>query len=211
MYIPRRYAENDPETLHAIIRENGFGLLISTGEDGPIANHLPMLLEVDDDGAAVLCGHMAKANPHLEILAGYPSALAVFSGPHAYVSPSWYEKSPEVPTWNYVTVHAYGNVSLVDDPAGLAPMVADLVHQYEDSRETPWRMEDLPEDFVARQMRGITGFRMKIKRLEGKLKLSQNRVAAETARVADALAKGSPADQATAHAMQRYGVVGGAT
>ena len=206
MYIPPRFA--DPETLHGIMREYGFALLISTGHDEPFATHLPLALEIDGDGEAMLCGHMAKANQHLDILAGNPNALAVFWGPHAYVSPSWYETTPAVPTWNYVAVHAYGIVSLVDDPAETEPMLTDLVHQDEDGRETPWRMEDLPADYRAGQLKGIVGFRMKINRLEGKLKLSQNRPAVDAMRVAEALANGSSAgDHATAQAMRRYGVV----
>lgn len=208
MYIARHFMEDDPETLHEIMRENGFALLVSSGGDEPMATHLPLTL--DTDGAVTLCGHMAKANHHLEILARNSNAMAVFWGPHAYVSPSWYETGPAVPTWNYVAVHAYGNVSLVDDPAELEAMVSDMVHEYEDERETPWRMEDLPEDFRARQLNGIVGFRMKIDRLEGKLKLSQNRPAADGARVANALMKSpSAGDHAAAHAMQRYGAVVG--
>lgn len=208
MYIPPLHKEDDPEILHGIMRENGFGLLISSGEDGPTATHVPMMLETGGDGEAALTGHMARANQHLETLANDPKALAVFSGPHAYVSPSWYEASPAVPTWNYVAVHAYGNVSLVEDPAALEPMLTDLVHEYEDPRKTAWRMEDLPEEYRARRMKGIVGFRMAITRLDGKLKLSQNQSAGDAARVANALAEGSPADQATAHAMRRYGVAG---
>ncbi len=210
MYIPPLHKEDDPTILYGIMRENGFALLISNDENGPTATHLPMMLETDDDGGASLTGHMAREHRHLDILAKAPNALAVFSGPHAYVSPSWYETSLAVPTWNYVAVHAYGNVSLIEAPAEQVPMMAELVHQYEDGRGTSWRMEDLPDDFMAQKLKGIVGFRMQITRLEGKLKLSQNQSPADAARVADALANGSPADQATAHAMRIYGVAGGA-
>jgi transcriptional regulator len=209
MYIPRSFAEDDPETLYQIMREDGFALLISTGDDGPVVTHLPLMLELADDGGAVLCGHMARANPHLDLLADKPDALAVFSGPHGYVSPSWYGTAPAVPTWNYAAVHAQGRISLIDDPAVLAPMLDDLVGLYEDHRETPWRMADLPAEYRARQIAAIVGFRMPITRLEGKLKLSQNRPAADAALVADALAREpSPDARRTADAMRRYGVVG---
>ena len=209
MYIPPLHKEDDPAILHEIMRENGFAILMTAGDVEPIATHLPMTLEIDTQGQAFLCGHMARANQHLDLLARNSGALAVFSGPHAYVSPSWYETSPAVPTWNYVAVHAYGNVSLIEEPAELEAMMADMVGQYEGGSEATWRMEDLPDDFMARKLKGIVGLRMKIARLEGKLKLSQNQTAADAARVAEALAAGSPADQATAHAMRRYGVAGG--
>lgn len=206
MYIPRSFQEDDPDTLYDIMRENGFALLISTGGEEPIASHLPITLDIAPDGAASLNGHMAKANQHLDILAENSNALAVFSGPHAYVSPSWYAEPASVPTWSYVAVHAYGNVSLIDDPAELADILADMVHQYEDGRKPPWRMEDLTDDYVARRLRGITGFRLKIERLEGKLKLSQNHPA-EAERVEAALrVSSSPGDNATADAMRRYGI-----
>lgn len=211
MYTPPAFAETDRETLHALMRENSFAVLMSTTADGPIVTHLPLVLEAEGAGEAgngVLWGHMARANPHWRAMAERSGALAVFSGPHAYISPSWYETQPSVPTWNYVAVHAHGRVEIIEDPPALDRLVGKMTEIYEAGNAAPWRFDDQPEDFRRRQLKGIVGFRLPIDRLEGKLKLSQNRPPADADRVVAALERRDDAEsRATAAAMRRFGVV----
>lgn len=209
MYTPPDFAEDDPRILHDLMRENPFALLTSNTPDGLVATHLPVVLETNGEGPTTLCGHMAKANPHWRALEANPHALIVFSGPHAYVSPSWYQAGPAVPTWNYAAVHAYGQVSLVTDQEVLDAMVGELTEIHEGDGPLAWRYDSLPDDYRARRVKGIVGFRMEIDRMEGKLKLSQNRPAGDAERVAAALEASADASaRDTAAAMRRYGVIG---
>ena len=203
MYSPPAFAETDPELLHAIMRENGFAMLVSAMPDGPLITHLPVL--VNDKGTAIE-GHMAKANPHWRALREEPRATVVFSGPHAYVSPSWYETAPAVPTWNFFAVHAHCRATVIEDRAVLEATLARLVAEYEANQDAPWRFESQPDEFRAAKLKGIVGFRLEIDWLEGKLKLSQDRPAADAGRVAETLARGdSDAERETAAAMRRLG------
>ncbi len=189
MYVPTAFAENDPAALHQIMRDNGFALLVSGAADGPTASHLPITVEIGRDGAATLVGHMARANPHWKALEADPRAMVVFSGPHAYVSPSWYGSGtgPAVPTWNYVAVHAYGRARIVESLPALEEMMERLVAIYEDGRRPEWQLDSLPEDFREGRLKGIVGFVIPVDRLEGKLKLSQNRPKGDVERVARAI------------------------
>jgi transcriptional regulator len=174
MYIPDAFREDRPAVLHEIIRRYGFATLVSQSEGSLIASQLPFLLDAERN---VLRSHMARANPQWKEL-GEREVMVIFQGPHAYISPSSYETKLAVPTWNYVTVHAYGTGRLIEDEAGLRAIVAETVSQYESGRASPWAMP-LPEDYVAKMLRGIVGFEIEITRIEGKLKLSQNRPAAD--------------------------------
>ena len=149
MYIPTAFAETDAKKLHDFIAANSFGLLISTHQGEPFATHLPFLLERDAGPHGALAGHVARANPHWRDLDGQ-NVLAVFSGPHAYVSPSWYESDGVVPTWNYVAVHAYGVCRLVDDVDGLTRILKASVATYErldaESLDVRRRRRLLPEN-----------------------------------------------------------------
>lgn len=188
MYIPKDFAEPDPGRLAALMREASFALLVTAdGEGRPFASHLPLLYEPDEGANGTIYGHMARANPQWRHFEGGHEALAVFWGPHAYVSPSWYATHPSVPTWNYVTVHAYGRPEIVDAAATRA-LLERLVAIYEGGFDNPWRLE-LPENYEAMMLRGIVGFRIPLARLEGKFKLSQNRDAADRANVARELGK----------------------
>ncbi len=174
MYVPSAFAESDTARLHEFIRRHSFGVLTSTSEGGLIASHLPLLLDTDGDGAGPdgrLLGHMAAANPQWRGLRG--EVLAIFSGPHAYVSPSWYEEGGTVPTWNYVAVHAYGSFHLVADRDGLLDILRRSVQSYEGPRPEPWAFDESAAHVEA-MLRSIVGFRIEITRLEGKWKLSQN-------------------------------------
>jgi transcriptional regulator len=185
MHVPEHYAVTDRETLFNFMTNYSFALLISTGDGEPIATHLPLLLDRDAGPSGTLRGHLARANPHARELEGR-RVLAIFHGPHAYVSPTWYQAERTVPTWNYVAVHAYGVCRLVGDEAELLRTLADSVAVYERGRPTPWAV-DVESRFVRGMAAGIVGIRIELDRLEGKWKLNQNHPADRRERVAAAL------------------------
>jgi len=186
VYLPPAFTEARPEVLIAHIERHDFGLLVSHGRSGLVASHIPFLVE--RDGARLrLLGHVARANPQVADLGAGGEVLVVFSGPHAYVSPSWYATGPAVPTWNYADVHAYGRVQPIDDPDRLGRLVRRLSERHEAGNPTPWRMQDQPRDYLLGMLRGIVGFEIAVDRLEGKYKLSQNRPASDPPRIIDAL------------------------
>lgn len=169
MYVPDHFREDRPEVLHEAVRSIGFATLVTQGLE---ANHLPMLPE-----NGVLRGHVARANPVWK--AGPGEALAIFLGPHAYVSPSWYPSKAEtgkvVPTWNYITVHARGTIDWIQDAEWLRAHVGALSAAHEAGREQPWSITDAPASYIDAMVRAIVGFELTISKLEGKYKLSQNR------------------------------------
>jgi transcriptional regulator len=187
VYLPPVFTESRTEVLIAHIERHDFGLLVSQGETAPTASHVPFLVE-RRDGRLLLQAHLARPNPQLAELDRAGEALAIFQGPHAYVSPTWYTAAPAVPTWNYAAVHAYGKVRTIADPDWLGDFVRRLSDRHE-AREPapPWRMEQLPEPYVASMLRGIVGVEIEVGRLEGKFKLSQNRPAADRPRIIAAL------------------------
>lgn len=202
MYVPPHFAETDATTLHDFIEAHAFGLLVSNLGGGPFATHLPFLLDRDAGPHGTLIGHVARANPHWHDLAGAP-ALAVFSGPHAYVSPTWYEDAPAVPTWNYVAVHATGRAELVDDRDALRDIVARSVAVFEAGMPSPWRF-DPDTTYADRLLAQIVGFRVVIEKLEGKRKLNQNHPAGRREKVIRALeAAGGENGRAIAAAMRQ--------
>jgi transcriptional regulator len=177
MYVPSSFAESDPDTLFGFIEEHGFATLISGSAAGPTVSHVPLLLDRLPGGDARLLGHVARANRHWELFDGAAAALAIFHGPHAYVSPAWYTSVASVPTWNYAVVHAHGRPRLLDaDAAGV--VLARLIEKYEGHRSERW-IPQLPADYAAAQMRAIVAFEIPIERLEAKFKLGQNRPAAD--------------------------------
>ena len=173
-YVPRHFRLDDPAALEAFVAANAFGTLVSAGAAGLSVSHLPFLPERGGDGRRRLLGHVARANAHWQELEGAGEVLVVFSGPHAYVSPSWYANHPSVPTWNYAVVHAHGRARLLP-PEALPGLLDRLSRAYEDARPSPWRMAGLPADYTARMLPAIVGFEVAVERLEGKFKLSQNR------------------------------------
>ncbi|MGC2414796.1 MAG: FMN-binding negative transcriptional regulator [Stellaceae bacterium] len=191
VYLPPAFSETRGEVLIAHIERHEFGTLVSHGprgsDGGLIASQIPFLLE-RRDGRLYLQGHLARANPQLADLDGAGEALAIFAGPHAYISPSWYEPGPAVPTWNYAAVHAYGPARTIADPDWLRGFVRRLTERHE-AREPapPWRMEDLPEAYVKSMLNGIVGIEIEVSRLDGKFKLSQNRPAADRPHIIAAL------------------------
>jgi transcriptional regulator len=193
VYLPPVFTEARPAMLAAHIEQHNFGLLVSGGMEGLVASHIPFV--VDRDGEQLrLLGHLARPNPQVEDLARGGEVLAIFSGPHAYISPRWYASGPSVPTWNYVDVHAYGSVRLIEDSDWLRGLLRRLSERHEAGSPAPWRMQDLPETYLAGMLKGIVGFDIAVTRLEGKYKLSQNRPAADRPRVIAALEQQDDAD-----------------
>ena len=184
LYVPEHFRVDDPEVLARFIEDNAFGTLVSSGAEGLMASHIPFVCE--RDGAKLrLLGHVARNNEQWRSLEGAAHVLAIFSGPHGYVSPGWYANHPAVPTWNYAVVHATVKARLLDE-AALHDLLLRLSSHYEAGREKPWRMADLPPAFVDSMLKMIVGFELEVERLEGKFKLSQNRPA-EVPRVIAAL------------------------
>ena len=187
MYLPAPFREDRIDVLHGAIRAAGLATLVTLTPEGLIASHIPMLLDPEPAPYGTLLGHLARPNPQARgAVPGVP-ALAIFHGPDAYITPSWYETKRRtgavVPTWNYVAVHAYGEVAFFDDPARLLDVVTRLTERAESRRATPWAVGDAPEAFVAGMLKGIVGFALPIARLEGKWKMSQNRPAEDRAGV----------------------------
>ena len=201
MYVPAAFAEARPEVLADFIAANAFAALVTNGPGGLVASHVPLL---HDAARGTLLGHVARANPQGADLVDGSEALAIFTGPHAYVSPRWYAKSPAVPTWNYTAVHAYGRVRRVEEPEALGRLVAALSNVYEAGVKRPWRAEDMPEAFIKGMLKAIVGFELTITRLEGKYKLSQNRAPEDRAGVVEGLeATGRAGDAELAALMRR--------
>jgi len=190
MYIPAHFREDDLATLQALMREYSFATLVSTKDESvPIATPLPFLLESEPAPYGTLKAHMALGNPQWRTFRQDREVLVLFQGPHAYITPSWYEETLSVPTWNYATVHAYGIPRVVEDSATLYELLKTLIQTHEAQFAEPWPFEQLPSDYVEKMMKGVVGFSIEITRLEGKFKMSQNRTPRERARVAEELCK----------------------
>jgi transcriptional regulator len=208
LYNPPAFREDDLTRLHAHIDAVGFATLVTVGSDGPLASHLPMLLDAGAAPQGELMGHLARANPQWNTSDFTRPALAIFMGPDAYVSPSWYASKQEhgrvVPTWNYHVVHVRGFVELFEASDELKAHVEALSNRHEGRFAVPWEVSDAPEDFIRRQLKGIVGLRLRITSIEGKAKLSQNRSEADRRRVVTALATSPrPSDQEVAELMAR--------
>lgn len=189
MYIPPAFNVAEIADMHAMIRASALPILVSTTADGLIATHAPLMLDPDAGPYGTLVGHVAKANPH--IAKPGVQTLVIFQGPEGYITPSYYAAKKEhgkvVPTWNYAAVHAYGALETFDDPDRLLGVVTRLTERYEAEREQPWAVSDAPADFVQGMLRAIVGVSLRIERLEGKVKMSQNRPAADRAGVVEGL------------------------
>jgi transcriptional regulator len=210
MYVPPAFAEDRLPVLHDAIRAARLATLVTLGSDGLEASHVPVLLDAAAGPNGTLVGHLSKANPQWRRLSPDVPALAIVSGPDAYVTPSWYETKKQtgkaVPTWNYVAVHAYGPLELFDDAESLRDVVTRLTERHEAGRPDAWAVSDAPEDFLQGMFKGIVGFRLPIARIEGKWKLSQNRPAEDRAGVAAGLrADGGEAEAAVAGLMDERG------
>jgi transcriptional regulator len=200
MYSPKFNQVHDRAILIEAMQTYSFAALFGPGADGtPTATHLPLVVK-DQGEHGLIEGHFAKANPHWKSLAGHET-LVVFSGPHSYVSPTNYTEELSVPTWNYIAVHAYGTVELIEDDIAKDALLKDLIALHEPAYADRWRQ--LPEGFRRTMLAGIVGFRIPIAHIEGKFKISQNRNPAERANVRAAQAAGTPDEQALAAWMER--------
>ena len=202
MYIPKAF-EGADAVGREIMQAHGWALLVTADEAGaPLATHLALHWQDDGSPHGALVGHLARANPHWKLFARPAESMAMFWGPHAYVSPTWYAPGPKVPTWNYVTVHAYGRPQVVEDTAGALDILRVLSGAYEGA--DGWTLEALPPGNAEAQVRGIVAFRMPLARVETKLKLSQNRDLEDRKRVIARLDEGGGDDaKATAAWMKR--------
>ncbi len=173
MYIPKINEEQDQERIVDFIHKNSFGILVSAQNDMPVATHIPMALEMGENDTPILRGHVARANPHWQLWQQPSPALVIFSGAHSYISSSWYEKE-SVSTWNYLAVHVYGTIRIVDDET-LYESLKKLTNNYEKHQEKPLYFEQLGENEIRKMMKAIVGFEITIDRIAAKAKLSQNR------------------------------------
>lgn len=197
MYRPPHFKEDRIEVLHGLIRDAPFATLVTLGGDGLIASHIPIELDPTPAPYGTLLGHVARANPQWRDVDAGCEALVIFAGPHAYVSPSWYPSKRKdgrvVPTWNYAVVHAYGPLRTFDGADRLLALVRALTNRQESRLTEPWSVDDAPEEFVGRMLKGIVGLEIPITRLEGKWKNSQNRSREDQAGARDGLrATGQP-------------------
>jgi len=178
MYQPAHFIETRRELMHALMDAHPFATLVTLGVEGLNANHLPFELDPGSGEHGCLRAHVARSNPVWQDLRDGVEALVIFQGPHAYVSPGWYPTKQAhgraVPTWNYVVVHAYGPLRVVEDKAWLRAMVKRLSVRHEAAMAQPWRLEDAPADYIDRMLDAIVGIELPIARLLGKWKVSQN-------------------------------------
>ncbi|XVJ49028.1 FMN-binding negative transcriptional regulator [Pseudomonas sp. UBT] len=192
MYTPRAFALEDLPELQQLIQHTRLAQLVTFGEQGLQASHLPLLLNPDEGPYGTLYGHLAKANPQWRELQNDSEALVIFAGAEGYVSPAFYPSKTEhgkvVPTWNYLAVHAYGKAEVFTDAERLLTVVSALTDRHEGRRAQPWKVSDAPADYIDGMLKAIVGFALPIERLLGKRKLSQNRSPADIAGVREGLA-----------------------
>lgn len=207
LYNPPAFKESDLPALQAQIAASGLTTLISVGANGPIVSNLPIVFHASAGPYGTIAGHLARGNPQWRESDLSKPALALFMGADAYVSPGYYESKKEhgkvVPTWNYSMIVAHGRLEIFEDGDALRAQVETLTKRFEAGFEKPWEVSDAPEDFIARQIKGIVGIRLHIESIEGKAKLNQNRSAADQAGVIEGLSP-SPraADREVADAMK---------
>ncbi|WP_446742724.1 FMN-binding negative transcriptional regulator [Silvibacterium acidisoli] len=201
MYIPRHNAENDLPTLRKLVRDHPLCALVTQTTSGMVASHIPMVLHEQDEGFGTLRGHVARANTQWRDHIADAEALGIFTGPDHYISASWYpgklEHGREVPTWNYVAVHVYGELRVIEDPAWLLDHLRSLTDTHEAASKAPWRVDDAPPEFIANMMRGIVGVELAVTRVEGKWKVSQNRDERDAAAVVAGLDELGTSESAT--------------
>jgi transcriptional regulator len=205
MYVPAHFKVDDPVILKEFVEANAFATLITQGDGRPFASHLPLLTE--GEGLTHFVGHMARANPQWQHLENGSELLMIFHGPHAYISPFWYEAAEAVPTWNYAAVHVYGRARIIEDDYRSRSIVERLTRKYEGARADAL-LQRWSEPFLAKMLKSIVAFEVETTRVEGKWKLGQNRNAADVAGTYRALtASSDPADRALAGVMSDFGLL----
>jgi len=198
MYLPGHFEETRIDTLHQLIRARPLATIVTLGSAGLNANHIPFELSAEPAPLGTLRGHVARANPLWRDFSENIDALIIFHGPQAYVSPSWYPTKQAtgevVPTYNYIVVHAYGRLEIIDDPRWLRGLVTRLTERFEAARAEPWHVTDAPDGFIENQLRGIVGIEIVISKLLGKWKASQNRPVVDREGVVKGLSGSNDAD-----------------
>ena len=193
MYIPPHFAETRLDVLHDFILKHPFATLVSTTPNGPVASHIPVILHPTAGPHGALHFHLARPNEHCQHLASGAPTLAIFHGPHGYISPTWYESRAAVPTWNYVVVHAHGTPGALSE-AHLRDHLRALTRIFEGADRDSWDIDRLPPDFLDKHQRAIQGFEMPIAKIEGKWKLGQNRSPADRQGAINKLRESEDAD-----------------
>jgi transcriptional regulator len=218
MYVPEHFAARDLATLHALMRAHSFATLVTArvGE-APFATHVPLALDAERGEFGTLVGHVARANPHWRAFDGETHALAVFSGPHAYVSARWYGSAAQVPTWNYVALHASGRPRVIDEPMHKLALLRGLMREHDAALPEPARalgagprdLADIPLAHVEKLYRGIVAFELPIEQLTGKRKLSQNKPPSERRALIAGLEAAGSADARAIAALMRADLAAG--
>lgn len=191
MYIPKVNEATDKEEILAFMQRFSFATIISSKDNYPTATHLPFVVSVKDD-QVILTSHFAKANEQWQDIEGNP-VLVIFSEPHAYISTQHYEKELNVPTWNYISVHAYGQARLITDTKQAFEVLEKTIDTYESAYRQQW--EQLPDDFKQKMVKGIVAFEINVQDLQAKKKLSQNRSETEQRRIVEALSKSADTNE----------------
>lgn len=196
MYLPAHFEETDTQTLAQLMREYPLGTWVLHAASGLLINHVPFMVETDSDGATRLVGHVARANPVWQAVAGADECVVVFQGPQTYISPSFYPSKQVdgkvVPTWNYAVVHAHGRAQAITDKTQLLGIVTRLTDTHEARRAAPWKVTDAPDDYIDKRLAGIVGIEIAVSKLVGKFKNSQNRPLEDRAGVAAGLGPDAP-------------------
>lgn len=191
MYVPSHFDETRVPVMHRLMMQHPLAAMVTLGQDGLTANHIPLELQPDDGDFGLLQGHVARANPLWRDFSPQAGALAIFQGPQAYISPNWYPTKSEtgkvVPTWNYAVVHASGPLRIIEDREWLRALVTRLTDRHEAAGDAPWKVTDAPAGYIDNLLGAIVGIEIPITRLTGKWKVSQNRPAADRQGVVHAL------------------------
>lgn len=200
MYIPHYYKNENLDEIKDFLIQNSFGILINTVEGKPWGTHIPLELDTNAKGQDILVGHIAKANPQWKNFNNPTEVLCIFNGPHSYVSSSWY-KEEEVPTWNYVAVHVYGKVTILDEEQTMASMYK-LVDKYEQNSKNPISLDRMSPKTL-RQVKGVVGFQIEITEIQAAYKLSQTRVDDHPKIISELNETSDPGSKAIAHIMKK--------
>jgi transcriptional regulator len=191
MYIPPQFDEQRPDVLHRAMHDHPLAMVVTLSAGTLDANHLPLEFDAAAGPRGTLRGHVSRANPLWRDASREVETLAVFQGPQAYISPSWYASKADagkvVPTWNYVVVHAHGRIRFMEDGDWLLAHLTRMTNRFEAGRAEPWHVTDAPADFIQGLLKGIVGFELEVTRLAGKWKMSQNRNDADRRGVVEGL------------------------
>ena len=203
MYIPNKFKEERRDVLVEFIRQNSFGILVTSNQNNIDTTHLPFMIDENEGENGNLIAHFAKANSHWKRIEDSTNALVIFHGPHSYISPEWYSSGELIPTWNYAAVHVRGKITITHDINNLRTMAFDLVKMHETSESSNWQVEK-HMDVVEKLLPGIVGFTLEIESIEGKFKFNQNRSKEDQQGVVCHLEKSDcPIEQSVAEIMKK--------